>query len=91
MYHVNSYKFHIVEWGKGKKTDNTGVCVKGDTRDGESDWHGVVNEILELKYLGESVKRVVLSACKWYNPTRPRETRKYNHYKIIEINHTKRY
>ena len=90
MYHVNGYKFHIVEWERGKKTDNTGVCVRGDTGDEESDWHGVVNEILELEYPSEPIKRVVLFACEWYNPTRPRGIHKHNHYKIIEINHTKK-
>ena len=64
MYHVNDFKFHTVEWERGEKTDNTGVCVRGDTGDGESDWHGVVNEILELTYPGEPVKRVVLFTCK---------------------------
>ena len=37
LYHVNGYKFHTIEWGRGKKIDNTGVCVRGDTEDGESD------------------------------------------------------
>ena len=71
MYHVNSYKFHTVEWGTRKKIDNIGVCIMGDTGDGESDQHRVVNEILELKYIGEPVKKVVLFTCEWYNPTRP--------------------
>ena len=65
MYHVNGYKFHTVEWGRGKKADNNGVCVKGDAGDGESHWQGVVNEIFELKYPGEPVKRVVLFAYEW--------------------------
>ena len=77
--------------GKGKKTDNTGICVMGDTRDGESDWHRVLNEILELEYVGELLKWVKLFNCEWYDPTSSRETRKHNHYKIIEINHTKIY
>ena len=58
---------------------------------GEYDQHGVVNEILELEYYGEPLKRVVLFNCEWYDPTRLGGTRKRNHYKIIEINHTKRY
>ena len=33
----------------------------------------------------------MLFACKWYNLTCSGGTYKYNHYKIIEINHTKRY
>ena len=58
MYHVNGYKFHTIEWGRGKKIDNTRVCVRGDTGDGESDWHRVVNKILELEYSSELLKRV---------------------------------
>ena len=91
MYYVNGYKFHTIEWGREKKIDNIRVYVRGDTGDGESDWHGVINEIIELEYPSEPLKRVVLFACEWYNPTRPEGTHKHNHYKIIEINHTKRY
>ena len=91
MYHVNGYKFNIIEWGRGKKIDNTRVYVRGDIGDGESDWHGVVNKILESEYLGKPLTRVVLFACKWYDLTYLGGTCKYNHYKIIVIDHTKRY
>ena len=83
MYHVNGYKFHTTKWGRVKTTNNTGVCAKVDIEGGESDQHGVVNEILELEYSGKPLKKVVLFNCKWYDPTR--------HHKIIDINHTKRY
>ena len=36
MHHVNGYEFHTTEWGNGKKTDNAGVCVRGDAEDGET-------------------------------------------------------
>ena len=39
----------------------------------------------------EPVKEVVLFAYEWYNPTHPGRTHQHNHYKIIEINHTKKY
>ena len=45
----------------------------------------MVNEILELEYLGESFKRVVLFAYEEYDPTCPRGIHKHNHYKIIEF------
>ena len=51
----------------------------------------MVKEILELEYPSEPLKRVVLFNCEWYDPTCSEKTRKYNHYKIIDINHTKRY
>ena len=51
----------------------------------------MVNQILELQYLGELLKRVMLFTCEWYDPTHSGGTRKHNHYKIMEINNTKRY
>ena len=49
--------------GRGKKTDNTRTRVGWDIGDGESDWHRVVNEILELEYPSEPIKWVVLFTC----------------------------
>ena len=51
----------------------------------------MINETLELEFPIEYLKRVVLFNCKWYNPTSPGGTYKYNAYKIIKINHTKIY
>ena len=61
MYHGNGNKFHTTEWGKEKKINNTGVCVTGNTGYGESDWHGVVNEILELDTLVNLLKGLCYS------------------------------
>ena len=41
--------------------------------------------------LSEPLKWVTLFNCEWYDLTRPGGTHKHNHYKIIEINHAKRY
>ena len=71
--------------GEREKIDNNGVYVKGDVAD------GVLKEILEFECIGEPVKRVVLFYCEWYDPKRLNRTCKHNNYKIIEINHTKRY
>ena len=51
----------------------------------------MINEILELEYVGEPLKRVVLFNCQWCDSRHLTGTRKRNHYKIIEINHTKIY
>ena len=52
----------MLKSGRGKKTNNTRLCVRGDTRDRESDWHIVVNEILDEEPC-EPLKRVVLFTC----------------------------
>ncbi|XP_072087304.1 uncharacterized protein [Arachis hypogaea] len=76
---------------KRKKIDNTGVYVKGDAGNGESDWFGLLEDILELEYTGDDSNRVVLFKCQWYDPSRPNGTRIHNDYKITEVNHSKRY
>ncbi|MED6108930.1 hypothetical protein PIB30_028912 [Stylosanthes scabra] len=38
MYVINGYRFHSSGWSIGKKTNNTGVWVRGDSGGGESDW-----------------------------------------------------
>ncbi|XP_025665201.1 uncharacterized protein [Arachis hypogaea] len=91
IYKVNGYTFHTLARAKGKKTDNTGVFVKGDIGNGESDWFGVLEDILELEYTGSDSNQVVLFKCQWYDPSRPNGTRIHNDYKITEVNHSKRY
>ncbi|XP_025692788.1 uncharacterized protein [Arachis hypogaea] len=91
IYKVNGYTFHTLARSKGKKTDNTGVFVKGDIGNGESDWFGVLEDILELEYTGSDSNRVVLFKCQWYDPSHPNGTRIHNDYKITEVNHSKRY
>ena len=73
------------------KKEISGVCVIDDAREGEIDWYGVIKEILELEYVDELMKTVVLFNCEWYDPTRPSRICKHNHYKITEVHHTKRY
>ncbi|MED6209473.1 hypothetical protein PIB30_055006 [Stylosanthes scabra] len=44
---VNGMKFQTQSNSSGRTTDNTGVYLKG-----ECGWYGILNEILELEYLG---------------------------------------
>ena len=91
IYNVNGYKFHTFQWAMGKKTNNTGVWVRGDTGSGQGDWYGVLHNILELEYFCQSTYKVILFKCDWFDPT-PREgTRKHKDYNIIEVNNNKRY
>ncbi|KAM0070264.1 putative Transposase-associated domain-containing protein [Helianthus debilis subsp. tardiflorus] len=69
-YFVNGYKFHTRTSYHGRVTQNSGVCVKGASYDeNESDYYGLLNEILEVEYhskLGSCV--VVLFKCTWFDP-----------------------
>ncbi|KAK1413407.1 hypothetical protein QVD17_35180 [Tagetes erecta] len=69
-YLVNGYKFHTQTAYHGRVTENSGVCVKGASYDEhESDYYGLLDEILELEYhssLGACI--VVLFKCTWFHP-----------------------
>ena len=63
-YFINGYKFHTEEYGVGKTTMNSGVCVQSsnDSR-GQNDFYGLLDEIVEVKYPGPAL-RVVLFMCR---------------------------
>ncbi|MED6171760.1 hypothetical protein PIB30_043729 [Stylosanthes scabra] len=60
---VNGMKFQSQSNSSGITADNTGVYLKGDVGQGECDWYGILNEILELEYLGEPKNRAILFRC----------------------------
>ena len=71
-YIVNGYKFQTEEVSQYKKTNNSGVCIKGDA-DGSGvtvDYYGVLQEIIQLKYPGYPKKKITLFRCKWFDLTK---------------------
>jgi hypothetical protein len=84
-YFVNGYIFHTEEYGHGRKTYNSDVCVKGSTSSElEVDYYGRLEEIVELQYPSEQ-NRVFLFKCYWYDMTN-RGIRVDPHYDLVEIN-----
>lgn len=71
-YFVNGYKFHTVTHCDGRVTQNSGVCVKGACYDEhESDYYGLLEEILEVEYHDASERCVVVMfKCHWFDPVR---------------------
>jgi hypothetical protein len=50
-YFVNGYVFHTEEYEHGRKTYNSGVCIKGSTSsEFEVDYYGRLEEVVELQY-----------------------------------------
>ncbi|KAK4716371.1 hypothetical protein R3W88_014709 [Solanum pinnatisectum] len=92
QYNVNGFKFATEKYSKNKKTNNSGVWVKGDdgNQNENIDYFGVLHEILELEYSGWPIKRIVLFQCKWFDPT-SRGTREFKQHNIIEVKHTRKY
>ena len=84
-YFVNGYVFHTEEYGHGRKTYNSGVCIKGSTSsEFEVDYYGRLEEVIELQYHSEQ-NRVFLFKCYWYDTT-DRGIRVDPHYGLVEIN-----
>ncbi|XP_049410700.1 uncharacterized protein LOC125873917 [Solanum stenotomum] len=92
QYNVNGFKFATDKYSKNKKTNNSGVWVKGDNgnQNENVDYFGVLQEIVELEYSGWPIKRIVFFQCKWFDPT-SRGTRELKQHNIIEVKHTKKY
>jgi len=85
QYFVNGYVFHAEEYGHGRKTHNSGVCVKGSTSSElEVDYYGKLEEVVELQYHSEH-NRVFLFKCYWYDTT-DRGIRVDPHYGLVELN-----
>ncbi|KAJ9547248.1 hypothetical protein OSB04_019791 [Centaurea solstitialis] len=67
-YFVNGYKFHTTKHGDGRVTHNSGVCVKGSCyNEYESDYYGLLDDILEVEYPGVGRCVVVLFHCTWFD------------------------
>ncbi|GLT24991.1 hypothetical protein SLA2020_001500 [Shorea laevis] len=82
-YIVNGYRFHTTEYGYNKKTMNSGVCVT----DGGFDYYGMLEEVIELEYLGSKHKqRVVLFKCDWYDITPGRGVVVDQNHHLVDIN-----
>ncbi|XP_045809328.1 uncharacterized protein LOC123903770 [Trifolium pratense] len=65
---VNGYRFHTKQNGQNKATNNSGVCVRGSIYgEHDIDYYGIIEEILELSYIGAQNK-VLLLRCHWFDP-----------------------
>ena len=59
---VNGVKFLTKDRNARRKTQNSGVCVEGEHENETKEFFGVLEEILELTYMG--FKHVILFKCK---------------------------
>lgn len=90
IYKVNGFKFRILQ-RDGKSRMNSGVWVKGSNySNDESDFYGILEEIIQLGYMGTPAKKIVLFKCSWFDPSR-RGTRSHTKYDLVEVNHKRRY
>jgi hypothetical protein len=90
-YIVNGYKFHTRSWTEGKETNNSGVCMKSLTENGEGDFYGVIENIFEIEYnYLDDMNTVVLFYCNWFDPS-SRGTKFNSKTNTVDIKMNKRY
>ena len=64
-YLVNGFRFHTREIDRNRKTQNSGVLVKGHELIGSKEIYGVSNDIIELHYKGGN--KVVVFKYHWWD------------------------
>lgn len=89
-YFVNGYKFHTVERGANRSSDNSGVWVKGTNyADNTFDYYGRLQEVIELEYSGGYT--TILFKCEWFDPTPNSGTRVHRSLKLVDVHKNRRY
>ncbi|KAJ3704077.1 hypothetical protein LUZ61_007782 [Rhynchospora tenuis] len=81
-YDINGFRFHTRKHGINKKTDNSGVCIEGET----CDFYGILEDIVELDYSG--CNKVVLFKCSWFDAWRG--VKVDTEHGIVEVKHKSR-
>lgn len=69
-YEINGLRFHTEEYGKEKKTMNSGICVVSNTGSGgTSKYYGMLLEIFEFTFYNPGFPEQVihLFKCDWYD------------------------
>ncbi|XP_047259411.1 uncharacterized protein LOC124891892 isoform X2 [Capsicum annuum] len=55
------------------------------------DFYGRIKEIIEVEYREAPLKQIVLFKCEWFDPNMDVGVKKHNQYKLVDINHHRRY
>ena len=83
-YNVNGFRFRTKQRDDGKKTQNSGVMVRGEYQN--MSYYGLITNIIELHYTKGNF--VVLFKCDWYDVAREGIGYKLDRHGITSINRT---
>ncbi|KAH0676268.1 hypothetical protein KY285_024069 [Solanum tuberosum] len=86
-YEINGFRFHTKLLEEKRKTQNSGVLVKGVVNGQNINYYGVLTEIVELQYFGG--KRIVLFKCDWWDVDNSGNGVKIDKHDYVSVN-TKR-
>ncbi|KAF7814854.1 uncharacterized protein G2W53_028823 [Senna tora] len=84
---VNGYRFHTKDRALRRKTQNSGVLVKGDVSDIDKEYYGVLEDVYELNYVWN--RKVYLFKCHWWDVAHFERGYKVDKYGFVSVN-TKR-
>ena len=85
IYIINGYKFQIVSWNEGMNSSNYGVHIRGINGQQESDFYGMLYDIIQLEYTGIPLMKLVLFKCDWFDNTPYKGTQVDKKYEIVEV------
>ena len=85
IYVITRYKFHTVLWSEGMNSSNYGVYVRGSDGQLESDFYGILSNIIQLEYNGLPIMNLILFQCEWFDNTPNIGTKVDNKYGILQV------
>ncbi|XP_060190589.1 uncharacterized protein LOC132619827 [Lycium barbarum] len=88
MCFFNGYKFHTLRRGSARSTMNSGVCISGPN---VGDYYGRIQEIIQVEYREAHLKQTTLFKCEWFDPTMNVGVKEHNQYKLVDVNHRRRF
>ncbi|KAK4388544.1 hypothetical protein Sango_2461000 [Sesamum angolense] len=89
-YLVNGYNFHTGRHSVGKSTMSYRVCVKNSSyTDTNSDFYGILEEIIQLDYPLIPNMHIILFKCRWVDPVRGMKV--HPCYQLVDANFKKVY
>ena len=84
---MNGKRFHTKDREQHRRTQNCGVFVTGEHQSNSVEFYGVINDVVELHYMGW--RRVYLFKCQWFDVgDRRRGIRVDNHMISVNIDRT---
>ena len=86
---INGLRFHTKDREMFRKTQNSGVVVKGDDETGNQDYYGVLTDIIQLDYFGDN--NVFLFNCDWWDVGKEGSGIQTNKHNYTSVNFTKKW
>ncbi|XP_042980243.1 uncharacterized protein LOC122310427 [Carya illinoinensis] len=84
---INGKRFHTKSREIHRRSQNCGVLVTGDQATDNVDFYGVINDVVELHYMGG--RRVYLFSCDWFDVgDKKRGVRVDDHLTSVNFNRT---